>query len=167
MTMDNSNRILAQDLKRGTAEESVALGVVRIIALGGAVESLAVKISVVTNQVDDDIIAQARLENNRLLLAVRDRDEKFFSCLAQRKAALEHGAVGRHDQAQLMALPFEGGGKGPRHIGQTAGLGKGHDLGGYHGNLHAIGLAWSCVAATSGCHLGADLNLVTTAVPHH
>src|SRR4029077_8695558 len=146
VTMDNSNRILAQDLQSGAAKKRVALGVVRVITLRGAVKGFPVKIPIVANQIDDNIVFYARLKNQPLLPPVRDRNKNFSAGILQRKTALEHRAIGRHDQAQFMSLPFKGSGEGTDHVGQTAGLGKGHNLGGYHANFHGnrIGLPIGC-----------------------
>ncbi len=126
---------LFQELQNAAAEKGETLGVVGVVAAGGAVKLVAREVLLVLDEIDR-YLAQRRLAQEPFFLDAVHHDRGALAPLAYRHPPpLDHRVEGHHDP-DVMAKRPEGLGKGAGNIRQTSRLGKGSDLRRNKQNLH-------------------------------
>ncbi len=125
-------------LQRAPVEEDEALAVVPVVAVGGAVEAVAIVVVVVLEQVDRHPGRAVGLEERALRDAIsqghlhaRDDDPRIGGVGL-------HPPVLRHHDPDVVPEARQRAGQRPRHVGQAAGLGEGRDLGRHQQDAETI-----------------------------
>ena len=161
----------AGEFDGGSREEDEPLGVIGVVARA-TVERGPIEEVVVADEVDvGPLPVAAAPQNPRPPRSRADGNVELDPGRLDRQALAEGLGISGNDERRLAAEPCEGLGEGPGHVGQPAGLGKGHGLAGNleytHGSPSGRGAedGQSPGTATIG-HAGAALALSQSLQPH-
>ncbi len=127
-----------QTLQGAAAEEHEALAVVPVVAVGGAVEIVAIVVVIVLQQVHRHAGGAVRLDEGPLRDAIPEGD------LQPRHDDPRIGRVGldpavlRHHDPHVVPQARQRARQRARHVREAAGLGEGRDLGGHHQDAQAV-----------------------------
>lgn len=122
------------DFNGGFAEFGIALGVVRKIAGGSAVDTVAIEIVGIVDEIVLDAAEDAAIGNGRKAQAgahgngEAGADGVFGFC----------GAIAWEDDSDFLALRGEGSGEAFDDVGETASFGKRQAFGGYEKDFHSV-----------------------------
>ena len=126
-------------LEPRAAEEDEALAVVPVVAVGGAVELLAIVVVVLGEKVHGHAGGRAAREEIALRLAVAEGDADARHRHVHGLGHVLHAAVLRHEDAHVVAEGGERPRQRTRHVGEPAGLGEGLHLRGHEQDAQPAG----------------------------
>jgi hypothetical protein len=115
-------------LRGSLAEENESLGIVRVISVGVAVETLPQKIRIGPNEIRWDFFPEERLENGAARPAAGKGRLDLQTRLCQSGDVLQDGAIGRQNQGDFAPETREGSGESADGVRQPSGLRQGKDL---------------------------------------
>ncbi len=115
---------LAKYFQDAAGKEDKSLRVIGVITIRRAIQEGPIEIPVRPNEIDGDVLFSGRGEQ-RALLGPAGHGDAYAEASLPCKSLLEHVAIGRQYQTDLVTEAPQGAGERAYHVRQAARLGKG------------------------------------------